>query len=193
MQRGPNVMSVDKNSKLLLYLFVVLLVLLGATNVFSEELSRGRAAEMIAKAISSNPDFPSGLSYPFLDMSIMPFGDSSVSSLSETSVEPMLYVNRLNDWAPNDRQKERPASFLLSLRNGDGTEPYVGFARIEKVDVMELKKMSEGEYRAEFMVGYDLLNLGSILFGRGVQLERPADALFRFQDNGWRIQFIKRF
>jgi hypothetical protein len=35
--------------------------------------------------------------------------------------------------------------------------------------------------------------LGSIFFGKGLQLESPGDTSVRFQDDGWRFKFVKKF
>jgi hypothetical protein len=100
----------------------------------------------------------------------------------------LLAIDRLPDQAFSEKSR----SYLFSLEKGTG-EPYVGMAKLHRVDVNELKTMSIGEYRAEFMVGYSIPSFGNILVGKGMQYERPGDALPRLQDGGWRLRFLKKF
>jgi hypothetical protein len=84
-------------------------------------------------------------------------------------------------------------SYLFSLENGRQDNRYVGFAWLDRVDTGEANRMYANDLRAELMVGYSLTGLSSILFGRGMQLERPGLSTIRLQDDGWRFKFIKKF
>jgi hypothetical protein len=58
---------------------------------------------------------------------------------------------------------------------------------------MQVSRTSPSEYGAEFMLGYKVTTLGSIFFGKGLQLESPGDTSVRFQDDGWRFKFVEKF
>jgi hypothetical protein len=91
------------------------------------------------------------------------------------------------------RSTDTVNSYLLTTTERQNQPTYVGYAQINKVAVTDLKRISENEYKAEFMLGYTVGPFGSLLFGRSVQFQRPQDALLDYQDNGWRIKFIKTF
>ena len=90
---------------------------------------------------------------------------------------------------PPDKEK----SYLFSFEKGEYESPYVGLARIDRLDIMDPSRMSLGEYGAEFMIGYKVTSLGSLLFGKGMQVERPGETSVRLQDDGWRFKFVTKF
>jgi len=90
---------------------------------------------------------------------------------------------------PPDKEK----SYLFSFEKGEHESPYVGLARIDRLDIMDPSRMSLGEYGAEFMIGYKVTSLGSLLFGKGMQVERPGETSVRLQDDGWRFKFVTKF
>lgn len=89
--------------------------------------------------------------------------------------------------------RDKPPSYLFSLTDRNSADPLVGLARVDRVDIVELRKVTQNEYRAEIMVGYNMSSVGSILFGRAMQVERPGEARLRLLDDGWRLKLLKRF
>lgn len=87
----------------------------------------------------------------------------------------------------------KSTSYLFSTENAHPDNRYVGFAWLDRFDLGQASRMYANELRAELMVGYSLTGLSSILFGMGMQLERPGVSTIRFQDDGWRFKFIKKF
>ncbi len=70
--------------------------------------------------------------------------------------------------------------------------PYVGLAWIDRSDPNQTNRMYTDDYKAELMIGYSVPGV-SILFGKGMQLERPGDTSLKLQDDGWRLKFITKF
>ncbi len=95
--------------------------------------------------------------------------------------------------ADKDFLADKRRSYLFSFDNGGNENPYIGLARIDRLDLMQINRTSPNEYGAEFMIGYKVTSLASILFGKGLQLESPGDTSIRFQDDGWRFKFVKKF
>jgi hypothetical protein len=97
--------------------------------------------------------------------------------------------------SPTDKDflADKPKSYLFSFDNGGNENRYIGLARIDRLDLMQVNRTSPNEYGAEFMIGYKVTSLGSIFFGKGLQLESPGDTSVRFQDDGWRFKFVKKF
>jgi hypothetical protein len=87
----------------------------------------------------------------------------------------------------------RSRSYLFSLENYHQDNRYVGFAWLDRFDSGQTSKMYANELRAELMVGYSLTTLSSVLFGMGMQFERPGASAIKLQDDGWRFKFIKKF
>jgi hypothetical protein len=87
----------------------------------------------------------------------------------------------------------RSRSYLFSLENYHQDNRYVGFAWLDRFDSGQTSKMYANELRAELMIGYSLTTFSSVLFGMGMQFERPGVSAIRFQDDGWRFKFIKKF
>jgi len=90
--------------------------------------------------------------------------------------------------------KDQKKSILMPL-GGDGSEEaYVGMAEIDHKDMTRFSVTSPNEYKAELLLGVRMSDNDSLLFGRGMQFDRPADVVpGKMQDDGWRIRFIKRF
>ncbi len=84
-------------------------------------------------------------------------------------------------------------SYLFSFENGEHDSPYIGLARIDRLDVMQCNRTSPNEYGAEFMVGFKVTSLASLLFGKGMQMQSPGDTSVKLQDDGWRFKFVKKF
>ncbi len=95
--------------------------------------------------------------------------------------------------ADKDFLADKRKSYLFSFDNGGNENRYIGLARIDRLDLMQPSRTSPHEYGAEFMIGYKVTSLGSIFFGKGLQLESPGVTSVRFQDDGWRFKFVKEF
>jgi hypothetical protein len=88
---------------------------------------------------------------------------------------------------------DKSESYLFSFENVKQDNRYVGFAWLDRFDTGQTGKMFPDEYQAELMIGYSVMSFGSILFGKGMQVERPGDTSLRLQDDGWRFRFITKF
>ncbi len=92
-----------------------------------------------------------------------------------------------------DLSMDKSKSYLFSLRNPDQDNRYLGLARFDRFDPGQTGRTPFDEYRAELMIGYSVTSSGSILFGKGMQMECPGTASFKLLDDGWRFKFIKTF
>ncbi|OPY70896.1 MAG: hypothetical protein A4E57_00211 [Syntrophorhabdaceae bacterium PtaU1.Bin034] len=128
---------------------------------------------------------PVGISPDLTDRHML-LGDRSATSLPYGKT---IAVDPVEGRSFYDKSK----SYLFAFENGTGNDPMVGLAKIQRVETSQSGRLAPGEYRAEFMIGYNVASLGSILFGRGMQLERPGDTTLKLQDDGWRFRLIKRF
>ena len=193
---------IKKLEKVWFFVLLVPCLFLGFSSARSEDLSSEQAAAVVSMAVR-NLIFPAR-AMPFsLRDAPMTFSDKggpcktdythTTTPSSGQCTDPKITVDPLDNRAIFDKQRDRPASYFLSFKNGQNSEPVVGLARINKINIMELKKISQNEYRLELHVGYDVTSLGTILFGRSMQLEREEDALLKLHDDGWRLQFLKRF
>jgi hypothetical protein len=87
----------------------------------------------------------------------------------------------------------KPTSYLFSLENlRQGTTPYVGLAMIDHSDTGQKGRTFYDQYNTELMVGCNVPG-GSVLFGKGMQVQRPGDTSFKLNDDGWRLRFITKF
>lgn len=84
-------------------------------------------------------------------------------------------------------------SYLFSFENLNQDNRYLGLARIDRFDTGQTGRIPLDQYRGELMIGYSVTSSGSILFGKGMQMESPGNTSFKLMDDGWRFKFIKTF
>jgi hypothetical protein len=130
----------------------------------------------------------------FLDsLTVSPVGEIRSPGRGKSAVSnPSPYHSAGMNLLDQNFSSDRSRSYLLTVENSGRDNPYVGLARIDRGDASQTNRMRFDDYRAELMVGYSLVG-GSILFGKGMQMERPGDSSFRLLDDGWRLKFIKKF
>ena len=133
--------------------------------------------------------------FSFLDsLTVSSVGENRPAGLGKNSVsDPSPYNVAGMDLLNSGSLPDRSASYLFSFDKIAQENPYVGLARFDRFDVGQTGRLSFDEYRAEFMIGYNLASVGSILFGKGMQVERPGDTSLKLLDDGWRFKFIKKF
>ena len=85
--------------------------------------------------------------------------------------------------SPTDKDflADKPKSYLFSFDNGGNENRYIGLARIDRLDLMQVNRTSPNEYGAEFMIGYKVTSLGSIFFGKGLHSRVPGIRPFGFR------------
>lgn len=101
--------------------------------------------------------------------------------------------NPLSGTATSLRSNSQKGSFLMPLGGNRVEEAYVGMAEIDRKDMTRFSVTSPSEYRAELFLGVRMNENNSILFGRSLHVDRPADVPGKVQDDGWRIRFMKSF
>jgi hypothetical protein len=101
--------------------------------------------------------------------------------------------NPLSGTTTSLRSKSQKGSLLMPLGGDRAEEAYVGMAEIDRKDMTRFSVTSPIEYRAELLLGVRMNENNSILFGRSMHVDRPADVPSKVQDDGWRIRFMKRF
>ena len=133
--------------------------------------------------------------YSFLEMlTVSPIGEGRSSGLGRGAVsDPSPYYAAGMDLTDHDSFPDKSRSYLFSFENGDRGNRYVGLARLDRFDAGQTGRMPLDEYRAELMIGYSVPRSGSILFGKGVQMESPGNTSLKVLDDGWRFKFIKTF
>lgn len=135
--------------------------------------------------------FPPGQRFSFLDLlTVSPIGETRSVGLAAVSGPPSLVGK---DKPDGGSFPDKSKSYLFSFENTGQDNHYVGFAWFDRQDIGQTSKMYADEYKAELMVGYSVTNLCSVLFGKGMQLDRPGDTSLKVQDDGWRLKFIKKF
>ncbi len=192
MKRGTNTFS---GSARIAWVSVCLLMLslpLIIGPVRAADLSEHQAADIILSALQGDKQRPSVSHFSF--ETALPASPAAYKHPAGSSATPVLVPYRITvDPVEVRGLQDKPPSYLFSLSDKNSVDPIVGLAKVDRVDVMQLSKLTQNEYRAEFMIGYSVSSLGSILFGRAMQLERPADATLKLQDDGWRLKLLKRF
>ena len=86
----------------------------------------------------------------------------------------------------------KPNSYLFSFENPGQDNPVVGLAKIDHSDTGQKGRIFYDQYNTELMVGCNIPG-GSVLFGKGLQVQRPGDTTFKLSDDGWRLKFIRKF
>jgi hypothetical protein len=190
-----------KRRSLYAYRYAGLFVLcfLIVTGVFASP-GQGGTSSPPGEAVQSAP--PGAQGGPASPAQPQPF--SLLDSLTVSPIQESRYATSGSAGAmpyrglaasPTDKDflADKPKSYLFSFDNGGNENRYIGLARIDRLDLMQVNRTSPNEYGAEFMIGYKVTSLGSIFFGKGLQLESPGDTSVRFQDDGWRFKFVKKF
>ena len=151
-----------------------------------------QSAATRAQGSPVSPSQPQGFS--LLDSLIVsPLLESRYATTGPAGVLPFPYYGSAVSAADRVFLADKPKSYLFSFDNGGNDSRYIGLARIDRLGVMESNKTLSSEYGAELMIGYKVTSLWSVLFGKGMQLESPGDTSVRFQDDGWRFKFVKKF
>ena len=151
-----------------------------------------QSAATRAQGSPVSPSQPQGFS--LLDSLIVsPLLESRYATAGPAGVLPFPYYGSAASTADKVFLADKPKSYLFSFDNGGNDSRYIGLARIDRLGVMESNKTLSNEYGAELMIGYKVTSLWSVLFGKGMQLESPGDTSVRFQDDGWRFKFVKKF
>jgi hypothetical protein len=104
-----------------------------------------------------------------------------------------LYPQSFSAAKPEVLQTAPTRSYLLSLSDQDKVNTPVGLANIADEEKVEIQNGYHKNVNTELLVGYQWGGFGSILFGRGLQLEREGDTLSHVNDMGWRLKFMKTF
>ena len=154
--------------------------------------------EAVQSAATRAQGSPVSLSQPqgfgLLDnLTVSPLLESRYATTGPAGVLPFPYYGSAVSAADRVFLADKPKSYLFSFDNGGNDSRYIGLARIDRLGVMESNKTLSSEYGAELMIGYKVTSLWSVLFGKGMQLESPGDTSVRFQDDGWRFKFVKKF
>lgn len=126
-------------------------------------------------------------------LTVSPLLESRYATSGPAGIIPFPYHGLAGNGADKDFLADMPKSYLFSLDNGGNDNRFIGLARIDRLGLMESNKTSPNEYGAELMIGYKVTSLWSVLFGKGMQLESPGDTSIRYQDDGWRFKFVKKF
>jgi hypothetical protein len=171
-------------------LFLLLFALFFPVHAGSVDLSAEEAAAAFLKALETQPVVEPPRSVQLYTL-LPPLDQQGKRTTFYLQSVPTHYS--LLDPRTLVRSTNITDSYLVGPLDPARQEGYVGYARVNRVEVTQLKKLSENEYKAEFMLGYAVGPFGSLLFGRELYLQRPQDALFDYRDNGWRIKFIKTF
>ena len=157
-------------------------------------------AEAIPGQTSSGGDNNSLLSAPvrslgFLELlTVSPIGEGRFVGLGRSAVsDPSTYCAAGTDALDHGSFPDKSTSYLFSLENAGQDNRYVGLAWLDRFDATQTSRISSDEYRAELMIGYRVTSLGSILFGKGMEVERPGDTSLKLLDDGWRLKFVKKF
>ncbi len=155
--------------------------------VQAADLSENQAADIILSALQGNKQHsrPARLS---------PLPQPAESFTVKPGYAPLLVPYRISvDPVEVPAAQDKHASYLFSLTDKSSFDPLVGLAKVDRVDMVQFSRLTPNEYRAEFMVGYNASSLGSLLFGRAMQFDRPGEARLKLSDDGWRLKFLKRF
>ncbi len=104
-----------------------------------------------------------------------------------------LYPQSFSAVKPEVLQTAPTRSYFLSLSDKDKVNTPVGLANISNEEKLEIQNGYHKNVNTELLVGYQWGGFGSILFGRGLQLEREGDTLSHVNDMGWRLKFMKTF
>ena len=104
-----------------------------------------------------------------------------------------LYPQSFSAVKPEVLQTAPARSYLLSLSDQEKVNTPVGLANIADEEKVEIQNGYHKNVNTELLVGYQWGGVGSILFGRGLQLEREGDTFSRVNDMGWRLKFMKTF
>jgi hypothetical protein len=88
---------------------------------------------------------------------------------------------------------DKASPYMTKPKEGSEDRAYISLAKVESVEIKELKKVSPKEYKAEVSLGYRLTPFGEILLGKGMNFQRSQDAFFEPHDNGWRVKFKVNF
>ncbi len=107
-----------------------------------------------------------------------------------------LYPQSFSAVKPEPFQQAPAVSYFLSFSDPDKENSYVGLANIGGKNRTELNRLYQDNNNldTELLVGYQWSGIGSILFGRAMQLhESPGENYGRVMDMGWRFKFLKTF
>ena len=105
-----------------------------------------------------------------------------------------LYPQSFAATKPEAFQAAPSRSYLLSLSDQDKANTPVGLANIANEDKQDIQNGYRKNLNTELLVGYQWGGFGSLLFGRGLQLDREGDTSFgHVNDMGWRLKFMKTF
>ncbi|MGD0231673.1 MAG: hypothetical protein ABSC19_15195 [Syntrophorhabdales bacterium] len=131
----------------------------------------------------------------FLELlTVSPIGEGRSAGLGRGVLSgPSPYYAAGMDVLDHDSFPYNSKSYLFSFKNLDQDNRYVGLARLDRFDTGQTGRITLDEYRAELMIGYKVTSSGSILFGKGMQVEWPGSTSFKLLDDGWRFKFIKTF
>ncbi len=156
--------------------------------VQAADLSKNQAADIILSALQGNKQLS-----PMARLNPSTEPAESFAAYKPGSA-PLLVPYRISvDPVEARAGQDKCPSYLFSVAGTNSVDPLVGLAKVDRVDIVQFSKVTQNEYRAEFMVGYNMSSVGSILFGRAMQFERPGEARLRLLDEGWRLKLLKRF
>ena len=124
---------------------------------------------------------------------ISPIGGNGSAKVGCATADPSPNHVAGLDLLNRNPSQDTTKSYLFSFENTGQDNPYVGLAKIGHDDTGQKGRLYYDQYNTELMIGCNVGDGGSLLFGKGMQLERPSDTSLKFNDDGWRLKFIKKF
>ncbi len=133
--------------------------------------------------------------FSFLELlTVSPIGEGLSAGLGRGPVSnPSQHYAAGMDMPGHGSFPDNSKSYLFSFENLNQDNRYLGLARIDRFDTGQTGRIPLDQYRGELMIGYSVTSSGSILFGKGMQMESPGNTSFKLMDDGWRFKFIKTF
>jgi hypothetical protein len=193
--------------RILFYILIIFLVIsIPRYNLFAEELSRDEAKHLLQGFLQKENPF--NLTKNFQKYGLL-YGlspdNGDINKYKELEQKGYLILKKQEDPLLSQGLQKNPlpaygiqftnkaTPYLIEAPAALGNKAYVELAKIENLDVIDLKKISANEYKADVLIGYKLTPFGEIFLGRGIMIQRKEDALFLAHDEGWRIKFKVNF